>query len=202
MQATTRRAGVLGVLSGGALAVLLALAPAGAASAHDSLESATPADGETVVELSSVELSYSGTLLSIGEDQRSAAIQVTRDGRYFEAGCPTLVDNTASVDVALGEAGQYEVVWQVVSSDGHTISDSYEFTYDPLDGTDVAEGADAPACGEASSDTDGPSDDAILIGAAVGIGALAVVGVVLAIVFGRRRGDFGRPAADNDSDTK
>lgn len=188
---TTRQAGALAALAGSALALLLALAPAGAASAHDSLEAATPSDGETVTELASVELTFSGTLLSIGEDQRSAAIQVKRDGKYYEAACPTLVDRTASVDVALGDAGDYDVVWQVVSSDGHTISGEYTFAYEPADDAATASGADAPACGESSADPGAPSDDSILIGAAVGIGALAIIGVVVAIIVGRRRNDFG-----------
>jgi methionine-rich copper-binding protein CopC len=174
-------------LSAAALAALLTLAPAGAASAHDSLESTSPEDGATVETLGQVQLSFSGRLLSVGEDQRSAAIQVSHDGEYFEASCPKLVDKTATVDVALGEAGDYDVAWQVVSSDGHTIFGDYTFTYAPASGTAAADGSDSPACGEAAAADAGANDDAILIGAAVGIGAIAVIGVLIAIFLGRRR---------------
>jgi len=181
------RGAVLTAVAASAIGVGLFAAPT-AAIAHDSLTGAEPAAGSTVGQVEQVTLSYSGTLLSIGEDQRSAALQVMRDGRYFETGCPRLVDNTASVDVALGEAGSYEVLWQVVSSDGHTISGEYEFDYTPDDGAAASDGAEAPACGEAAEETGGPSDDAILIGAAVGIGVLALIGVGVAIILGRRRG--------------
>jgi copper resistance protein C len=167
--------------------------------AHDQLESTDPAADSTVESLESITLSYSGTLLSIGEDQRSAAIQVVQGDRYYELECPTLVDNTASVPVALGSAGDYEVRWQVVSSDGHTISGDYAFTYEPADGAAAAEGSTTPMCGDASADDGGPSDDAILIGAAGGIGGLAVIGVAIAVIVGRlRRGrdDFPTPPAD------
>lgn len=172
------------------LASLGAVAPALPASAHDQLIAASPEDGATVTDLTEIELVFSATLLSIGEDQRSSAIQVVHDGRYYETACPALVDDTATVAVEPGSPGLYEVRWQVVSSDGHTISDAYTFDYEPADGTSAAGGADTPACGEADGGeppADQPSDDSILIGAAAGIGGLAAIGVVIAILLGRRR---------------
>ncbi len=182
------------------LAAIGALVPALSASAHDQLVSTSPADGSTVTELSNIELTYSATLLSIGEDQRSAAIQVVHDGRYYESACPTLRDNTASVAVAPGSAGDYEVRWQVVSSDGHTISGQYSFVYQPGSGAAAAEGADAPACGgeEAGASADQPSDDSILIGAAVGIVGLAAIAIVVAVFLGRRRDPFGADSTAED----
>lgn len=179
-------------------AALLAVAMPLSASAHDTLESADPADGASVDSLDAVTLTFSGTLLSIGEDQRSAAIQVTKDDRFYETDCPALVDNTATTDVALGAAGTYNVLWQVVSSDGHTISGEYTFDYAPADGAEQSDGADVSACGDAAGTTDQPSDDAVLIGAAATIGGLAIIGVVVAILVGRRRGrsDFGPPGQD------
>jgi methionine-rich copper-binding protein CopC len=181
------------LLAGSLLAAGLALAAPMAASAHDSLVSTTPAEGTTVSQADSVELTFSGTLLSIGEDQRSAAIQVSHEGRYFEVACPKLVDKTATAEVALGEAGDYTVLWQVVSSDGHTISGEYSFDYEPAAEAEVSSGSDKPACGDpaTAAGADGaPSDDTILLGAAAGVGALAIIGVVVAVIVGRRRRPF------------
>lgn len=199
MQTPSRRSAALAAFSATALAVLLSLSPAAPASAHDSLESTTPAEGETVELVDQVQLTFSGRLLSIGEDQRSAAIQVSHDGKYFEAGCPKLVDKTASVDVALGDAGDYDVAWQVVSSDGHTIFGDYTFTYAPAEGVAAADGSDSPACGEAAAEDAGANDDAILLGAAVAIGGVAVIGVIVAILVGRRRSRAEDHEPDNES---
>ncbi|MFD1714289.1 copper resistance protein CopC [Amnibacterium flavum] len=195
MSLRSRLAPALVVLGFG---TLLALGAPLAASAHDQLESTDPAEGATVESLDAITLTFSGTLLSIGEDQRSAAIQVTSGDRFYEAGCPVLVDNTATTDVALGGAGTYDVLWQVVSSDGHTISGEYSFDYAPADGTEQSEGSATPLCGDSTAAADQPSDDAVLIGAAFTIGALAIIGVVVAIIFGRRRnaGGFGPPGQD------
>lgn len=168
-------------------ATALALAAPLAASAHDSLNSSTPAEGSTVTSADSIALTFSGVLLELGGDQQSTAIQVRRDGRFYETACPALSDRTASVPVALGAAGTYDVVWQVVSSDGHPVSGTYSFTYEPPAGAPAAEGATKPACGGASAAAAGPSDDTILLVGAGGVVVLAALGVAIALLLGRRR---------------
>ncbi|HEY8589375.1 MAG TPA: copper resistance CopC family protein [Naasia sp.] len=194
-----------GVLAAAAAALGLALAAPLAASAHDSLSSSTPADGETVTSApDAIELTFTGVLLDLGEGQRSTAIQVRQDGRYYETACPALADRTASAPIALGGAGDYEVLWQVVSSDGHPTSGTYTFTYEPESGAEEAPGAEQPACaGEAAAGGTGGStggDDQLIVGLAAGIGGLALIGVILAVVLGRRRaatgGDFGGSVDD------
>jgi methionine-rich copper-binding protein CopC len=178
-----------------AVAGALVLGAPTAASAHDSLVSSTPEADSTVSEVDGIGLTFSNTLLELGENQRSTAIQVRHDGRYFETGCPTLSGQTASAPASLGEAGVYEVLWQVVSSDGHPTSGTYTFTYEPADGAAAAQGSDAPACSNVAAESGG-NDDALLLGAAAGVVALAGVGVLAAVLLARRR----RPERDRAAD--
>jgi methionine-rich copper-binding protein CopC len=179
----------LGMSLAGGAALVLALGAPLSASAHDSLSSSTPAAEATVTDpLSQVDLTFAGVLLDFGEGQRSTAIQVRQGDRYFETGCARISEKTASAPVALGAAGTYEVVWQVVSSDGHPTSGSYSFTYSPSVGTEASAGAAKPACAPlAGASAGGPGDDAILLGAAACIGMLTLAGVAAAVIVGRRR---------------
>ncbi len=137
----------LTALLGGALV----LAGASSASAHDALESSSPAAGEVVtVDPAVVALTYSDELLSLGGDTSAFAIQVTdASGAFHENGCVMVDGLVASSDLALGDAGTYTVTWQVVSSDGHPTSGSYAFEYQPVDSANSLPGMPAaPVCGE------------------------------------------------------
>ncbi|MBS1697911.1 MAG: copper resistance protein CopC [Actinobacteria bacterium] len=176
-----------------ALGVGLALATAGttAASAHDALDSTDPASGSTVKTLSAVTLTFSADPL--GTDGTAVIQVIGPDKKYYETACPDLSGPVASSPVALGAAGTYEVLWRVVSSDGHPISGSSTFSYAP-DGsaTPAAAGSATPACGPAAAESTGTpaaaSDDTGLwIG--LGIGAVVLVGVGVgawALARGRR----------------
>jgi len=188
----------LGVLIAG----LLVLAPARSASAHDYLVESTPAANSTqTTPLKQVSLTFNDRVLDLSGDGSSALVQVIGpDRKHFETGCASILDRTVTAPVALGTGGDYTVTWQIVSADGHTVSDSVEFTYAPAAGTVAAEGrAGAPKCGEGESSSTTASSPAptaaandsglgLVIGIGIGIGVLAVVGVVLVIVTGRRGG--------------
>lgn len=172
------------------MALLALFAPAPAASAHDSLESSVPAAGETVQAMETVTLTFSEPLLDLGGPENSFVIRVVGpDDRYYETGCLSLDHASASAPVALGPAGEYDVLWQVVSTDGHPISGEYPFSYDPLPGAVSAEGKGRPACGEAIEQSGGYvlTDDALLAGVAIGIVGLAAIGLLVAVLLGRRR---------------
>lgn len=190
----TALAAALGVLA----VAVLALAPAPAASAHDYLVSSTPAANATVTSsVPTVSLTFDDIVLDDGG--HGALVQVTdAAGRNFETGCASVDGRTVSAPVALGEPGPYRVTWQVVSADGHPVSDSIQFTYrgpkagtgrsGPLHecGTSVtaqaARATDAPAQASVSSST------LVIIAIAGGVVILALVAVVLVIVLsGRRR---------------
>ena len=134
-----------------AAALGLALGIAAPASAHDSIVGTVPASGSTVsVDPRTVSLTFSKPLLTLGGGTNGFAVVVTDPaGRFQESGCMTIADTVASTKVALGGAGTYTVVWQVVSSDGHPTSGTYTFDYAPDAGTLVSPGRTvAPACGE------------------------------------------------------
>lgn len=111
------------------------------------------------VDPGTVSLTYSDELLTLGGDTSAFAIQVTdASGAFHENGCLTVDGLVASTGVALGDAGSYTVSWQVVSSDGHPTSGSYEFDYQPADsGNSMSGMAEAPACGALWSGS--PSED-------------------------------------------
>ncbi|MGH1525060.1 copper resistance CopC family protein [Leifsonia sp. L25] len=203
---TTRvLAGIGGILA----TVALALAPSVAASAHDYLVDASPASGATQTEpLTQVKLTFNDRVLDLGGDGSSAILRVTAGGRHYETGCPTILDATMTAPVALGAAGAYTVDWQIVSEDGHTASGSYGFTYHPPAGTSAAPGSAAPGCAARSNvvatpgaaapaptstastsvPTKAGSDDnlGLVIGIAVGIVVLALLGVVILLLTRRK----------------
>jgi len=187
-------AAALGVLA----AAALALAPATTASAHDYLVSSTPAANATVTgQVPTVSLTFDDIVLDDGG--HGALVQVTdASGRNFETGCASVDGRTVSAPVALGAPGAYRITWQVVSADGHPVSDSLQFTYrgpkagaghaGPLAkcGTSVtapaAQATDAPAQASVSSST------LVIIAIAGGVVVLAIIAVVLVVVLsGRRR---------------
>ncbi|WP_210479389.1 copper resistance CopC family protein [Naasia sp. SYSU D00948] len=183
------------LLAGLGLAGALALGAPTAAAAHDSLTGSSPSAESTVETVDEIELTFSNVLLELGANQRSTAIQVRQDDRYFETGCPVLSDRTVSAPVALGGAGDYEVIWQVVSSDGHPTSGTYTFTYAPAEGTPAAEGSASPACSKAAAESGG-QEDVLLLGAAAAVVALAAVGVLVAVLLSRRRSASAARAED------
>ncbi|MBM6622769.1 copper resistance protein CopC [Micrococcaceae bacterium RIT802] len=108
------------ILAAAAAALLAALAlfVAPSASAHDALIGSTPKDGATVSSaLDSVELDFSGALKPIGNQvSLSDAEGAKHDAETSISG------NTLTVDFGAAlPAGQYTLVWRVVSSDGHPI---------------------------------------------------------------------------------
>lgn len=112
-----------------ALAAGLAVLDARPAAGHDALARAVPAADETVTtELSSVTLTFSETPLA--EFANAIALNVTDPtGASVTTGAPVAEGTTLSVPVEVSEAGLHTVTWQSVSSDGHTISGTYTFTY-------------------------------------------------------------------------
>jgi len=139
--------------------VLLVAAPA---YAHNYLVASNPAEGQTLTELpSEFSVTTNETLLDLAGDGGGFAIQVTNQaGQYFGDGCFTIRDTTLSTGAALGDAGDYLMRWQLVSSDGHTVSGEMRFDWQPEAGQEISEGLDAPpACGGGTLDEVGPTDN-------------------------------------------
>jgi methionine-rich copper-binding protein CopC len=184
--------------------VLLGVFVAAPASAHDYLVASSPqADSTVTAPLHSVDLTFDDVVLDLNTSGPSALLTVTGpDGaaRHFETGCPTVSGRDVTAPVDLGGPGKYLVTWQIVSADGHVVSDSIQFAYQPPAGTKEAAGASADPCkgyGAAASTApkagQGTAQGTVDPNAVVIVVAIAVVIVVLAlaavliIVLTRRR---------------
>ncbi|OOB90894.1 copper resistance protein CopC [Rathayibacter sp. VKM Ac-2630] len=157
--------------------------------------------GETTSEVSEISLTFTDNLLDLGGDSDAFAIQdVGPDDRYYSDGCTTLSGPTITAPAALGAAGAYEVLWQVVSADGHPISETYVFDYAPAVGTPSADGASsAPVCGQEPSEQDDSAEDrtasdaataspsGLVVGLSIGAGVIAVMVALTALLARRMR---------------
>jgi methionine-rich copper-binding protein CopC len=120
------------------------------AQAHNFLVGSTPTAGELVTSLpESFSVTTNQPLLDLSGTGAGFAIQVTdAAGAFYGDGCLTVLGATLSMPASLGAAGTYRVVWQVISEDGHTVSDEYTFEWSPSPGFEPATGSAAPpVCG-------------------------------------------------------
>lgn len=184
---------------------------AGSASAHDYLVSTSPAADSTVTEpLTQVVLGFNEPPLT---DFASAIAIEVRDaaGANIVTDPVSIVDSTLTVSVAPTAQGEYTVLWQTVSSDGHPVSGEYGFTYtgpvaesapanaaatEPGGGTSAPTPAASAEPGDpatASPDASGTAAEGGDSGALVWVGlggallVLVVAGAVVALVVRRRR---------------
>lgn len=165
-------------------AMTAALGGATAASAHDSLVSSSPAEGDTVSSLSEVRLDFSANLL--GTDGGNIVIVVGPDGRHYESECAALAGPTLTLPVALGAPGDYSVEWRAVSSDGHPVSGVIPFAYT---GQSVSTGAEASPCASAAGATEAAAEPAstggmsgLTLGLLLGGGVVVLVGVLIVVI--------------------
>jgi methionine-rich copper-binding protein CopC len=175
-----------------AASAALALLPAISASAHNYLVGTTPAkDAVVTTQPGTVSLETNEALLDV---EGGSVIQVQGpDGKYYGEGCAVVDGPVATTQTQLGEPGEYTVTWRVVSTDGHPISGTWSFTWQPVDGIALAEGSDEPgACGgtsaaapEASApadESDAPGESSEAASAAPTDALWIVGGVLLAAV--------------------
>ena len=159
--------------------------------AHNYVVGTTPAAGSVVTEQPGVvSVTTNDNLLDLSGEGTGSAIQVSGPAdapRYYGDGCATVSGPTLATEVELGAAGEYTVVWQTVSTDGHSISDTFTFTWQP-DATQVlGDGsASAPACAGSGdtgvADTDATATDAADAGSAVGVSDLLWIGGALVAI--------------------
>ena len=123
-------------------ALALAVVAAPSASAHDSLLSSSPSDGQSVATVPDhIVLTMNEAPVPVG----TRVIVQGPDGEV-QQGKPQLVKNIVRQAVAPGSpAGRYTVVWRVTSVDGHPVSGTFTFT---------ADGAGTVASGPATSTPD------------------------------------------------
>lgn len=201
-----------------AAAAVLAAAALGAvaapASAHNYEIGSTPEAGATITTQPDViSVTTNDNLLSLDGINSGMGIQVSGPAGaehplYYGDGCVTVFGPTIETEAALGQPGQYTVAWQVVSADGHSVSDSFTFTWKPDADQKLAEGSQqAPTCGggekagaTATAAPGAPTTDAgdpaaaladvVWIGAAV---LVVLVAVVITLVLVRRKSAGAAP---------
>lgn len=177
------------VLAGAAL-----VAGAAPAQAHNSVIGTVPEDGSVVTtQPGTFALTTSDMLLTSGTENGANAMTIQGpDGTYYGDGCAVVAGPALTMDAQLGDPGEYTVTWQVVSADGHPVSNTYAFTWQPDATQKLAKGsATRPMCGAEASPAATPapaehgeseshaSDIAWLIGAIALVLALIVAVLVI-----------------------
>jgi copper resistance protein C len=145
------------------LAHVAAIAALIALPAHASVIGTTPAPGDVVTEQpGTFSVVMNEQILSVEGADSANALQVTdASGRFYGDGCVTVDGDTISLDAQLGEAGDYALTFQVVSADGHPVSDTIDFSFEPAEGGAGAPGlAEAPECGVAAPAASAETGDA------------------------------------------
>jgi methionine-rich copper-binding protein CopC len=202
----SRRSGVVLLLTAALAALATVALVATPASAHNVVIATTPSAGETLTELPErFSIVTNEPLLAL--DGGKGFVLRIRDaaGAYYGDGCVRIVDATMSATPALGAPGDYTVLWQAVSADGHTIDGEIPFSWQPSGDVTPSEGfAEPPVCGEEPGATatspatpepgptaEGPTASGVDLATVLWIGgALLAVGVAVAVAIalaGRRK---------------
>lgn len=133
--------------------------PALPAFAHNVVEALSPEEGSVVTESPlAISIATDDTFLDLGGESRGFAIAV-RDGEglYYGDGCVTVDERRMETLVDLGPPGPYTIVYQFVSSDGHSLSESYGVTFDPSASHTPSVGySTPPECGTERTGADEP----------------------------------------------
>jgi methionine-rich copper-binding protein CopC len=162
-----RFAAVTGI--GAAVVAGVVLGAPAAAYAHNYLVDSTPAAGETLTTLPETFEIVTNEALLASAGLGGFALEVRdANGLFYGDGCVVVEGDTMSTPAALGEPGTYTVIWQVVSADGHTVSDELDFQWEPTDApAAVSAGSEtAPVCataegGSTSVPVESPDDEAV-----------------------------------------
>ena len=172
----------------GLLAVLLTATPA---SAHNYLVSSTPAAGETLTALPEhFSVTTNEPLLDLGGDGSGFGIEIIdANGLYYGDGCVTVEGPSVYTQPEIGEAGTYRLVYQVVSADGHTVSDEFTFNWAPTAEFVASAGSATPGdCNGLYSRGDGtdskPDAASVDLSTVLWIGgALLAAGIAVVVTF-------------------
>jgi methionine-rich copper-binding protein CopC len=176
-----------GIITVAAATVLIGLAPALPAAAHDYVVSSTPAEGETITAIPELFIiTTNEPMLDLTGEGTGFGIEVSdENGLYYGDGCVVVDDTSMSTVAALGPAGEYTLTYQYVGSDGHALSDTIEFRYEPVDSVTVQGGlASPPVCpgqeGGAGVDDSVPVADGAANADSESAALLTIVAFVLA----------------------
>jgi methionine-rich copper-binding protein CopC len=171
--------------------------------AHNFLVSSTPAAGQTLTTLpSKFIITTNEGLLDLSGHGAGFAFDIEdAQHRFYGDGCVSVGGPSMTIAPAIGAAGKYRVIWQIVSADGHIVSNQYSFTWAPSASFTPAVGTASPRdCGGKSGGTappdpnlgsDAAKQPSANLGLVLGIGGGVVgLGVILTLVIllaGRRK---------------
>jgi copper resistance protein C len=166
------------------------------AQAHNYLVSSTPSDGETLTQLPAhFSVTTNDALLDLKGDGTGSGIEVRdADGLYYGDGCVTVEGPSVFSTPAIGKPGTYTLIWQVISSDGHPVSDEFTFTWAPTGSYTETAGTKEPgdcnglylrngdksAAGNATATTTVPLGDVLWVGGA--LAAIVLAGLVTFLI--------------------
>jgi methionine-rich copper-binding protein CopC len=123
------------------------------ASAHDVLIASTPSPGDVLTEVPPEFSVTTNQPMLVVPGGQGFVLQI-RDaaGDYYGDGCVEVVDATMWAVPAIGAPGEYTMLWQAVSADGHPISGEIPFTWLPEADVDADPGSPTPpVCGQATT---------------------------------------------------
>ena len=203
----------------GAAAVVAALVGGSAAPAfaHNYPVGSSPAEGAVVTEQpGTFTVTTNDQLLDLHSEGSGNAMAIRGPAGaatplYYGDGCVTLFGPSIETKAQLGQPGEYTVIWQVVSTDGHAVSKDYTFSWQPAAGQKLAEGSPAlPRCGgtaQTGADAPAPASapagpgvgDLAWIGGALGAVVLAIGGTLL-VVNRRGRTSAAGPEAEEEEE--
>ena len=175
-----------GILAAGAALTIAAapVMPTGLtppAIAHDAVVGGSPANGEVVSSFpDTLTLDFSA---EVQDGFNTFALSRTDTGEVVFTGEPTIDGRAVSVDLPAdfaAEPGQYQIGYQIISSDGHATKGMTTFTYAPAAGaaTSTAPAAQAgePADTATQETAEPASNNMTLLW--VGLGILAVLAII------------------------
>ena len=180
---------------GGIVVTASVLGIASPAFAHNFLVSSNPAAGQTLTKLpSKFIITTNEGLLDLSGHGAGFAFDVEDAHHLFYGdGCVTVTGPSMSIAPVIGKAGKYTVIWQIVSADGHIVSNHFTFTWAPSGSFTPAVGASHPQdCGGKSGGTAPPDPNLGIdttkqptanLGLVLGIGGSVVgLGLILTLV--------------------
>lgn len=151
--------------------------------AHDQLVSVTPESGTTLTATpDEIVMEFSGDIMNV--DGANQIKVVDAEGNSLADGAPKIDGKTVTQKLTKDESTNdtYTITWRVVSSDGHAIQDSFEYTVGNGATSSAASSSVTEAGSADATDQDShksgftPANIAIFAAAAVlVIGAVAVV---------------------------
>jgi methionine-rich copper-binding protein CopC len=176
----------------GVAAAALVLAAAAPAAAHNYVVSSTPAEGEVLTELPEAwEVVTNEAMLYAGNDAVFGLWARDADGLFYGDGCVEVSGSSMSAAPVIGEAGDYTLVYSLISADGHPLTGGIPFEWAPTGDAAVTTGSTEPErCGAVLPEPDAATtSDGVWIAAAIGAVGVAVIVAVLLARRPKRRDD-------------